>query len=119
MMLPTWNRSWPRATTSPHDPPHAGPVPEHAGARAWRRHLSENACKPGAGIQVVLDAMARCRNSPAPSRWSNHVSLHWLLAAQGLVRLCAGLLAILGIKLSAFYFIGLLIVLACTDQLLG
>ncbi|WP_438893770.1 tRNA-dihydrouridine synthase, partial [Bacillus cereus group sp. BC251] len=25
------------------------------GARAWRRHLSENACKPGAGIQVVLD----------------------------------------------------------------
>ncbi|MBV7471169.1 tRNA dihydrouridine(20/20a) synthase DusA [Aeromonas sp. sif0611] len=29
------------------------------GARAWRRHLSENACKPGAGIQVVLDAMAK------------------------------------------------------------
>ncbi|EOD56417.1 tRNA-dihydrouridine synthase A [Aeromonas molluscorum 848] len=29
------------------------------GARAWRRHLSENACKQGAGIQVVLDAMAK------------------------------------------------------------
>ena len=29
------------------------------GARAWRRHLSENACKPGADIQVVLDAMAK------------------------------------------------------------
>ncbi|MDX2124648.1 MAG: tRNA dihydrouridine(20/20a) synthase DusA, partial [Aeromonas hydrophila] len=28
-------------------------------ARAWRRHLSENACKPGADIQVVLDAMAK------------------------------------------------------------
>ena len=33
----------------------------------------------------------------------------WLHKA--LVRLCAGLLAILGIKLSVFYFIGLLIVL--------
>jgi len=28
------------------------------GARAWRRHLSENAGKPGAGFQVVLDALA-------------------------------------------------------------
>lgn len=28
------------------------------GARAWRRHLSENAGKPGAGYQVVLDALA-------------------------------------------------------------
>ncbi|MGL5225220.1 MAG: tRNA-dihydrouridine synthase, partial [Aeromonas sp.] len=29
------------------------------GARAWRRHLSENACKPGADIAVVLAAMAK------------------------------------------------------------
>ncbi|WFP52069.1 tRNA-dihydrouridine synthase [Methylomonas sp. EFPC3] len=28
------------------------------GARAWRRHLSENASKPGAGFEVVLDALA-------------------------------------------------------------
>lgn len=26
------------------------------GARGWRRHLSENACKPGADINVILDA---------------------------------------------------------------
>jgi tRNA-dihydrouridine synthase A len=28
------------------------------GARAWRRHLSENAAKPGAGLAVVDDALA-------------------------------------------------------------
>jgi tRNA-dihydrouridine synthase A len=28
------------------------------GARAWRRHLSENATAPNAGIKVVLDALA-------------------------------------------------------------
>lgn len=27
------------------------------GARGWRRHLSENACKPGADIKVLLDAL--------------------------------------------------------------
>ena len=27
------------------------------GARQWRRHLSENACKPGAGIEVVEQAL--------------------------------------------------------------
>ncbi|UNP88087.1 hypothetical protein MNZ22_15700 [Aeromonas encheleia] len=37
-----------------------------------------------------------------------------------LVRLCAGLLAILGIKLSALYLLGLVIVLGLhKDQLLG
>ena len=42
----------------------------------------------------------------------------WLHKA--LVRLCTGLLAILGIKLSVFYFIGLLIVLGLHwEQLLG
>ncbi|MCH7377574.1 hypothetical protein MM182_19700 [Aeromonas sp. MR19] len=42
----------------------------------------------------------------------------WLHKA--LVRLCAGLLAILGLKLSAFYFLGLLIVLGLhKEQLLG
>lgn len=42
----------------------------------------------------------------------------WLHKA--LVRLCAGLLTILGIKLSPFYFIGLLIVLGLhQDQILG
>ncbi|MDM5086356.1 MULTISPECIES: hypothetical protein [Aeromonas] len=42
----------------------------------------------------------------------------WLHKA--LVRLCAGILAILGIKLSAFYLLGLLIVLGLhREQLLG
>ncbi|MBV7437322.1 hypothetical protein [Aeromonas sp. sif2416] len=42
----------------------------------------------------------------------------WLHKA--LVRLCAGLLAILGIKLSALYLLGLVIVLGRhKDQLLG
>jgi tRNA-U16,U17-dihydrouridine synthase len=27
------------------------------GARGWRRHLSENACKPGADIKVILEAL--------------------------------------------------------------
>lgn len=34
------------------------------GARAWRRHLSENACKQGAGVQVVLDALAKVADVP-------------------------------------------------------
>ena len=29
------------------------------GARIWRRHLSENAHKPGAGAEVILDALER------------------------------------------------------------
>lgn len=29
------------------------------GARAWRRHLSENAPKPGAGVEVIRDALAQ------------------------------------------------------------
>jgi tRNA-dihydrouridine synthase A len=29
------------------------------GARAWRRHLSENAHRPGAGLRVVEDALAK------------------------------------------------------------
>lgn len=29
------------------------------GARAWRRHLSEHACRPGAGIEVIETALAR------------------------------------------------------------
>ena len=28
------------------------------GAKAWKRHLSENSHKPGAGVEVVLEAMA-------------------------------------------------------------
>ncbi len=27
------------------------------GARGWRRHISENACKPGADAQVIVDAL--------------------------------------------------------------
>jgi len=30
------------------------------GARAWRRHLSEHAHRPGAGPEVILDALALC-----------------------------------------------------------
>jgi tRNA-dihydrouridine synthase A len=29
------------------------------GARAWRRHLSENAHKPGAGLEVLFEAAAK------------------------------------------------------------
>ena len=29
------------------------------GARGWRRHLSENVCKPGADINVILDALPK------------------------------------------------------------
>jgi len=29
------------------------------GSRAWKRHLSENACKAGAGVEVVREAMRR------------------------------------------------------------
>lgn len=29
------------------------------GARGWRRHLSENACKPGADIKVILDVLPK------------------------------------------------------------
>nr|VFK61663.1 MAG: tRNA-U16,U17-dihydrouridine synthase [Candidatus Kentron sp. UNK]VFK68897.1 MAG: tRNA-U16,U17-dihydrouridine synthase [Candidatus Kentron sp. UNK] len=29
------------------------------GARAWRRRLSENVCRPGAGIEVIQDALQR------------------------------------------------------------
>ncbi|MGL4417899.1 MAG: tRNA dihydrouridine(20/20a) synthase DusA, partial [Plesiomonas shigelloides] len=31
------------------------------GARQWRRHLSENAHKPGAGIPVLEQALAMVR----------------------------------------------------------
>ncbi|MFY1825685.1 tRNA dihydrouridine(20/20a) synthase DusA [Myxococcus fulvus] len=34
------------------------------GARAWRRHLSENAHKPGAGPEVVVAALAKVRREP-------------------------------------------------------
>jgi tRNA-dihydrouridine synthase A len=30
------------------------------GARAWRRHLSETAHRPGAGAEVIREALARC-----------------------------------------------------------
>lgn len=29
------------------------------GARQWRRHISENAHKPGAGLEVVEQALAK------------------------------------------------------------
>ena len=29
------------------------------GARAWRRHISENAHRPGAGVEVIRDALAK------------------------------------------------------------
>ena len=34
------------------------------GARAFRRHLSTEACKPGAGVQVYRDALAHLSSSP-------------------------------------------------------
>jgi hypothetical protein len=90
------------------------------GARAWRRHLSENACKPGPTFKWCWTPWPRCRSSRRPTRWSDHVPLHGSWLHKALVRLCAGLLTILGIKLSAFYFIGLLIVLGLhRDQILG
>ena len=41
-----------------HYAPHAGPVPGIPGARQWRRHLSENAHKPGADVRVLEAALA-------------------------------------------------------------
>lgn len=35
------------------------------GARAWRRHLSEHACRPAAGIEVIETALARVPESAA------------------------------------------------------
>jgi tRNA-dihydrouridine synthase A len=35
------------------------------GARAWRRHLSEAAHRPGAGPEVILDAMSAVRMTAA------------------------------------------------------
>jgi tRNA-dihydrouridine synthase A len=40
------------------------------GARAWRRHLSERAHRPGAGPEVIQDALARVRGRAACSRRS-------------------------------------------------
>lgn len=36
------------------------------GARAWRRHLSENAVKPGAGLAILDDALAHVSGAAAP-----------------------------------------------------
>lgn len=33
-----------------------------AGARQWRRHLSEHACRPGAGIEVLEQALANIKS---------------------------------------------------------
>jgi tRNA-dihydrouridine synthase A len=35
------------------------------GARLFRRHLSENACRKGAGLSVLQDALAFVRNARA------------------------------------------------------
>ncbi|MBB4265971.1 tRNA dihydrouridine(20/20a) synthase DusA [Roseospira visakhapatnamensis] len=37
------------------------------GARAWRRHLSERACRPGAGPEVILEALAHVAPTAAVS----------------------------------------------------
>ncbi len=39
------------------------------GSRAWKRHLTEQSCKPGAGSEVVRDALAQV---PDPSSESVH-----------------------------------------------
>ncbi|HZD26788.1 MAG TPA: hypothetical protein VE631_11040, partial [Alphaproteobacteria bacterium] len=36
------------------------------GARAWRRSLSENACRPGAGLGVVRAALAQVPRAEEP-----------------------------------------------------
>ena len=35
------------------------------GARAFRRHLAENGVKPGAGVEVLRDAIARVEDRAA------------------------------------------------------
>ncbi len=37
------------------------------GSRGWRRHLSENAHKAGAGVSVIWDAVARMEQSRPPA----------------------------------------------------
>ena len=39
-----------------------------AGARAWRRHLAEQAHKPGAGPEIIEAALARWRETQARQR---------------------------------------------------
>jgi tRNA-dihydrouridine synthase A len=38
------------------------------GARAWRRHISEHACRPGAGPAVILDALAKVEAAASTPR---------------------------------------------------
>jgi tRNA-dihydrouridine synthase A len=38
-----------------------------AGARAWRRHLSEAAHRPGAGPEVIEDALAQMSLRATPA----------------------------------------------------
>ncbi len=60
MMLPYMEQELAKGNYLSHMTRHMlGLFQNMQGARAWRRHLSENACKQGAGIQVVLDAMAK------------------------------------------------------------
>ena len=60
MMLPYMEQELAKGNYLSHMTRHMlGLFQNMQGARAWRRHLSENACKPGASIQVVLDAMAK------------------------------------------------------------
>lgn len=42
------------------------------GARAWRRHISENAYKKGADISVVTDALAKIQMSAEPGKSGNN-----------------------------------------------
>lgn len=50
-----------RHLSRPHHPPHPRFVRGVPGARQWRRHLSENAHKPGADARVVEQALALVR----------------------------------------------------------
>jgi tRNA-dihydrouridine synthase A len=44
-------------------------VSRRAGARAFRRHLAENGVKPGAGVDVLRDAIALVEDRVAARRF--------------------------------------------------
>ncbi|MCG5524786.1 tRNA dihydrouridine(20/20a) synthase DusA [Ectothiorhodospira haloalkaliphila] len=43
-----------------------GLFPGMPGARAWRRHISENAHREGAGVEVILEALGKVRRPEMP-----------------------------------------------------
>ena len=58
-MLPFITEQLARGTALKHITRHMlGLFQGQPGAKAWRRHLTEQSCRPGAGVQVVVQALS-------------------------------------------------------------